>query len=166
MAVQGDKAYQIELLQENLQTIRKIAGWTIEELGDKIGVTKQTISNLENMKTKMSLTQYIAIRTILDYESHEHPENDILPKAINLLLDEGRNLSKEEYSKIKSSIDTVAAAASGGAESSVLSSLFSTVVGTAVIGVGLSLFPPISVLGGAAASLWIRKLYNNKDTDK
>lgn len=56
MAIQDKKIEQINLLQINLQTIRKLAGWTIEELGDRIGVTKQMISNLENMKTKMSLT--------------------------------------------------------------------------------------------------------------
>ena len=56
---------QIQYLQENLQSIRKIAKWTAEDLGKKIGVTKQTISNLENNRTRMNLTQYIAILTVL-----------------------------------------------------------------------------------------------------
>ena len=59
---------QINRLQENLSSIRKIAGWTAEVLGNKIGVTKQTISNLENNKTPMNFTQYIAIRSVLDAE--------------------------------------------------------------------------------------------------
>ena len=59
---------EIEKLQTNLQAIRKVAGWTTEELGEQIGVTKQTISNLENRKTKMTKTQYIALRTVIDYE--------------------------------------------------------------------------------------------------
>ena len=47
----------ISFLQDNLSSVRKIAGWTTEEFGDKIGVTKQTISNLENKKTAMTRTQ-------------------------------------------------------------------------------------------------------------
>ena len=37
---------EIRILQNNLKTIRTILNWTLEELADKIGVTKQTISNL------------------------------------------------------------------------------------------------------------------------
>lgn len=39
---------EIIKLQTHLLSIRKIASWTAQELGQKIGVTKQTISNLEN----------------------------------------------------------------------------------------------------------------------
>lgn len=46
----------IKKLQVNLSSIRKIAGWTAQDLGKKIGVTKQTISNLGNQKTEMTLT--------------------------------------------------------------------------------------------------------------
>ena len=58
----------ITKLQNNLLLIRNAGGWTAEVFGDMIGVTKQTISNLENKKTEMTKTQYIAIRAVLDYE--------------------------------------------------------------------------------------------------
>ena len=74
-------------LQNNLQTIRKVAGWTTEELGERIGVTKQTISNLENKKTEMTKTQYIALRTILDYEIVSNPDSIALARVIGVLLD-------------------------------------------------------------------------------
>lgn len=51
----------IKFLQDNLATLRKISGWTMQELGDKIGVTKQTISNLEKHKNKMSKLQAIGV---------------------------------------------------------------------------------------------------------
>ena len=38
---------KISKLQKNLAVIRKVAGWTAEDLGDRIGVSRQTISNLE-----------------------------------------------------------------------------------------------------------------------
>ena len=82
-----NKQKQIKRLQDNLSSIRKIAGWTAEQLGEKIGVTKQTISNLENNKSPMNLTQYIAIRSVLDHEIQSNPENTVLPEVITILLD-------------------------------------------------------------------------------
>ena len=32
---------------ENMLLIRRVVGWTAEELGSRIGVTRQTINNLE-----------------------------------------------------------------------------------------------------------------------
>ena len=77
---------EIAKLQNNLQAIRKIAGWTTEELGDKIGVTKQTISNIENHKTTMTKTQYIALRTVIDYEIATNTKNDTLAQVVATLL--------------------------------------------------------------------------------
>ena len=56
----------IEKLQKNLQAIRQAGGWTAEEFGNMIGVTKQTVRNLENHVTDMTKTQYIATRTVLE----------------------------------------------------------------------------------------------------
>lgn len=128
MSANSEKMKQIEALQENLQTIRKLAGWTIDELGEKIGVTKQTVSNIENKKTTMTVTQYIAIRTVLDYEIQEHPENEILKKSVLLLLDGTERVPKEEYLKIKESIEIIAAAVAGGAQRKAVSNMFDTVV--------------------------------------
>lgn len=86
----------IERLQDNLLTIRKIVGWTTEDLGKRIGVTKQTISNLENKKTKMTLTQYIAIRSVLDYELQVNQNQDSLIQIVSILLDEDLHAEKEE----------------------------------------------------------------------
>ena len=105
----------IKKLQTNLCAIRKIAGWTAQELGTKIGVTKQTISNLENQKTEMTLTQYIAIRTVLDYEMANNPANEVLPQVVHVLLDmPDENIDSENRQKIDHAISTLAAAAVGG----------------------------------------------------
>lgn len=44
------KEEYIEKLQNSLTIIRKVAGWSTEDLGNLIGVTKQKISNIENKK--------------------------------------------------------------------------------------------------------------------
>ena len=57
---------EIERMQKNLLLIRRTVGWTADEFGNRIGVSRQTINNLEAGRNKMSKTQYIAIRSILD----------------------------------------------------------------------------------------------------
>lgn len=59
---------EIQIMQDNLCELRKVAGWTAETLARKLGVTKQTISNLENQKVKLSRVQYIAIRSVFECE--------------------------------------------------------------------------------------------------
>lgn len=87
----------IRRLQENLFILRKICGWTTQELGDRIGLTKQTISNLENGKSIMSKLQYIGLRTIFQNEvdASNAPYAELLKNAIDKLLD--AKLTREEY---------------------------------------------------------------------
>ena len=59
-----------KILQDNLCLIRRDFGWTADELAQKIGTTRQTIKNLENIPKedptiKITQTQYLAIKQIL-----------------------------------------------------------------------------------------------------
>lgn len=90
----------ITKLQNNLLLIRNAGGWTAEEFGDKLGVTKQTISNLENKKTEMTKIQYIAIRAVLDYEMEENPNNELLRSAVNIAF-YSDEVSEEDQKKIQ-----------------------------------------------------------------
>lgn len=147
---------QVERLQENLQSIRRIAGWSAEDLGEKIGVTKQTIRNIENRKTKMTLTQYIAIRAVLECEVDESPENKLLGESISLLLDESGRMSPEEYQKAKNIVNTIAGAKAEGVEDETLLDTFLTLLkASALLGAGIALVPsPLGIVGG----LWLKKL--------
>lgn len=91
-------------LQDNLQFIRKAGGWSAQEFGDMIGVTKQTISNLENKKTAMSKTQYIAIRAVLDYEMAKRPDDKVLSSTVNLALNSD-DLSEEDRKKAQAFVE-------------------------------------------------------------
>ena len=57
MDAQWHKMNEIERLQDNLLLIRRAAGWTAEEFGERIGVTRQTINNLEAKRNKLNKTQ-------------------------------------------------------------------------------------------------------------
>ncbi len=160
MTEQQIRERQIRLLQQNLLSIRKIAGWTAEQLGDKIGVTKQTISNLENGKTPMNFTQYIAIRSILDYEAETNKENEVLPKVITILLDKNDEINDEEYTKVKAAVDTVAASAAGGIAGAALVTVFTGLVSPTLAGIGFGLLGPIGLIAGSAH--WLKKILNSK----
>lgn len=110
---------QIEKLQTNLSSLRKIAGWTAEDLGNELDVTKQTISNLETGKTKMSRVQYIAIRAVLDMEAKK---NENLSKAMNLVLNDYDSTAKEQE-KNEEKVKTVAAATNKGVSADMLGAI-------------------------------------------
>ena len=77
---------EISRMQSHLQLIRRVVGWTAEEFGERIGVSRQTINNLEAMppRSKLTKTQYIAMRSVLDVEINRHPEDTAM---LRLVLD-------------------------------------------------------------------------------
>lgn len=151
----GAGSRNIKRLQENLLSIRRLAGWTAENLGDRIGVTKQTISNLENNKTPMTLTQYIAIRAILDHEMERNKENTILPEAVHILLD--KDMGDEEYNDASGKIAAVSASAAGGTSMPSLAALFKSVIGDVItISTVGAIDAGVSVASGVLS--WLGKL--------
>ena len=64
----------IETMQTSLKQIRQVLGFGVQEFGDLIGLTRQTINNLETQKNKMSPTQYIAICAVIDNCIKNKPE--------------------------------------------------------------------------------------------
>ena len=148
------KQKQIDKLQQNLRSIRQIAGWTAERLGEKIGVTKQTIGDLENKKRPMTLTQYLAIRSILFEEIKTNPDNGtVLQQVIEILVDKGAELDDEQYSEIKDSVETVAATASKGKTGAPLAKLFITLLTSpGIIGVVTALGVILSQSGTGTTS--------------
>ena len=106
-----ERLIQAVRLQENLASIRKIAGWTAEDLGEMLGVSKQNISNLENDNTKLSQAQYVAIRHFLDYQVIHDPENIILPFIVYLLLDRPEIVG-HDYNSLKNTAQDIGVAAS------------------------------------------------------
>lgn len=94
-----------QILQDNLKSIREILNWTSEDLGNLIGVTKQTISNLETKNSKLTKLHYIAIRTVVDFEIEQLKSADSdRAKRAEMLLEvlskaEAENLDFDEISQ-------------------------------------------------------------------
>lgn len=147
----------ISLLQENLSVIRKVAGWTTEDMGSRIGVTKQTISNIETKKTKLTLTQYIAIRAVLDYEIQSNPDNKALAQVVDVLLNKDGEFSDEEEKKISDAVEIISAAAVGGAGTAVLAGTAAALLGAITPIVGAAI---------AGSAIWMPKVLDKMKNKK
>lgn len=62
---------KIEIMQHNLVHIRKRLGLSAIALGGMIGVTRQTVNNIESGRSKLTVTMYLAFMYVL--------EKDLLP---------------------------------------------------------------------------------------
>lgn len=56
----------IENFQTSMRAIRLLMGYSIIELAEYIGVTRQTINNLETGKSKMSTVQFLSLAAVVD----------------------------------------------------------------------------------------------------
>ena len=92
---------EIERLQDNLLLIRRAAGWTAEELGDRIGVTWQTINNLEAKRNKLNKTQYIAIRAVIEAEMAKAPEEtEMLGCLLEIFVDNPEKYNEKDKEEL------------------------------------------------------------------
>lgn len=83
----------IDVMQVSLKQIRQVLGFSVQEFGDLIGVTRQTINNLEMQKNKMSSMQYIAVCAVIDNYIKDKPE--LLPIISTILCsNEDKSVSK------------------------------------------------------------------------
>jgi transcriptional regulator with XRE-family HTH domain len=152
---------EISKLQDNLLVIRKVAGWTTTELGNLIGVTKQTISNLENKKTTMTKTQYIAIRAILDYKISSNTDNIVLAQVVDILLNSD-DIPEEEQEKVQNTMAFVSGAAEKGLSSTVIVAGMAALLGA--IGYAMD-GTRGAVLALTSSPKWLSKILKS-DNDK
>ena len=110
-----DRDLKIMRMQNNLGALRKIAGWTTEQLANKLDVSKQTVCNLENKEnhTKMKYSQYALLKMIFDEEIKNNLQNELLEKAMDVLINEP-DPDENKYNEKELYIDTLASAKYAG----------------------------------------------------
>ena len=102
---------EIERFDAIFPLVRKAVGWSAEEFGDKIGVTRQTISNLENKRIKVSKTTYIAMRFVLDEEMENHPdETEMLKVVLDSFVDNPEKYTDEQREEIRKKTELLSSA--------------------------------------------------------
>ena len=105
---------EMQIMQDNLCDLRKIAGWTAEVLAGKLGITKQTISNIENQKVKISTIQYIAIRAIFECELASNPSNTTLRKVMAVLFQAMPPVYSSRKDDIRAAMISIASISAAG----------------------------------------------------
>ncbi len=142
---------EIQRFQDNLLLIRKVLGWSEEEFGNRIGVTRQTINNLETKKNKLNKTQYIAMRAILNNEIINSKEDtEMLVCLLETIIDNPENYSDEERKKILEKANLLAPAIITKSNSrKEVSKEFKEILETLGIGIGIAVAAGIAgMLGG------------------
>ena len=158
---------EIERLQDNLLLIRRTVGWTAEEMGDRIGVTRQTINNLEAKRNKLNKTQYIAIRAILDAEMNQFPdETEMLRCILDVFIDNPEKYKKEDRDALLEKANMLTPSILAGTTSR--KAVSKELVGIAgamgfLVAAGAMALTAIPVAGAAVgASTWLAKVLKDK----
>ena len=78
---------EIDIFKRNLFWIRWLIGWTSEELGRQIGLTRQTITAIEtDPNYRLTRVYYYAMRYVIDDKIRSYPPEYI--EKYNQLLTE------------------------------------------------------------------------------
>lgn len=149
---------EIAELQSNLKMLRKLFGWTAEQLGKRLGVTKQTILNLEHGKPVMSKIQYIAIRSVMEAEaiSREGVERENLITVLSLVFNEDKAVNGEKRKKALDAAKVISNATAAGGETDITMRVLEgslSALGIGAIAINPALFVAIGVGGWIAGML-------------
>lgn len=99
---------EIQRMQENLLLIRRAVGWSAEEFGNRIGVTRQTINNIESGRNRLTKTQYIAMRSVLDAEIIKYPdETEMLRTILDVFVDYPEKYKQEDRESLMAKANLV-----------------------------------------------------------
>lgn len=161
---------EIQRMQDNLFLLRRTVGWTAEEFGDQIGVTRQTINNIESGRNKLTKTQYIAMRSVLDVEIAKHPEEtEMLRTLLDMLVDHPENYSKKDYDylleKANMMSPSILAGTSTRANVSTAWMKDAKKIGVIVAGLAALPFAGVPVVGAVIGS-WLAKAVNSTSKKK
>lgn len=152
---------EIGELQKNLEMLRKLFGWTAEQVGNRLGVTKQTVLNLEHGKPVMSKIQYIAIRTVMETEamSREGEEKENLLKVLSIVFNEDKSITKEQREKAINAAKVVSTATAAGAGITAMGVLTGSLT---ALGIGSIVVNPAiaAVAGAVGVGGWVAGMLN------
>ena len=154
---------EIQRMQDNLLLIRRAVGWSAEEFGNQIGVTRQTINNIENGRNKLTKTQYIAMRSVLDAEIARCPEEtDMLRTMLDVFVDHPDNYKEEDRNSLldKANLVTPSILAGTASRKAVSQEWMQAATGlgiAAAVAAG-----PMGVVGGLM-SAWLMKVVSGTD---
>lgn len=136
-------------LQDSLSTLRKVAGWSAEDLGRQLDVTRQTIVNLETGQTKLTKIQYLAIRAVFAARAQEMHDGT-LAALLSLLVDSDR-LDGADRTRIQSAVEGAAASVGRRAGAAAASGAAITALAALLAASTMSLAGPLAASVAASS---------------
>lgn len=104
--VREDNIPEMYRFQKNLSTCRKLLGWSCDDFGAYVGLSRQTVYNIEVNKSDISKTQYIAMRAIIDSEILSNPEETkVVALYLKMFVDNPEDYSDAERKVLKEKIN-------------------------------------------------------------
>lgn len=89
--------------EPHLLLTRRLIGWSAAAFGEKIGVSRQTINNLETGRSHLSKTEYLLIRRVLEDEfDPDANEPSMLEILLEMLVDHPEEYSEAERQEVLS----------------------------------------------------------------
>lgn len=108
----------LKIFRRNLSNLRSLSGLTVEEMGEMLGLTRQAVWSLENGKTNLTATQYVAWYSILQLksvaESTDARQRNYLLRALRVVSDDLEFYSDEELEKYEKILDQLVRAKKAG----------------------------------------------------
>lgn len=153
---------EIDRLQQHLLLVRRAVGWSAEEFGERIGVTRQTINNLEAGRNKLTKTQYIAMRSVLDAEIAAFPEEtEMLCLILDVFVDNPDKYKEKDRERILTQANMITPSILAGSTSrkDVSESMMAF---AATIGVMLGTFGPLSAPTIGSSAWIVKTLFGQK----
>ena len=161
---------EIKRLQDNLLLIRRAVGWTAEEFGNQIGVTRQTINNIESGRNKLNKTQYIAMRSVLDAEMVRCPEEtEMLRILLDVFIDHPEKYKESDKEKLLEKANLVTPSIlAGTASRAAVSKEWMKAAGAIGLAAGAAIAAmPLGIVGvGGVVSAWLAKSIISSDKKK
>lgn len=156
---------EIIRMQKNLLLIRRTVGWTAEEFGDRIGVTRQTINNIESGRNKLTKTQYIAMRSVLDAEIIQAPEEtEMLKVLLDVLVDHPDKYKEKDREELLAKANLMAPSILAGTTSRANVSKEWMKATSAIVGISATaLLGSLGLgVGMSAINVWLAKTIVDK----
>ena len=93
------RSNMIETMQKSLKQIRQTLGIKVQDFGEYLGVSRQSINNLETQKNYMSVSQYLAVASLLDFKFKENP--DCYGWVISILKNNDTSKTRSTFNNIE-----------------------------------------------------------------
>lgn len=106
------KNKEIEEFQKHLPIIKNILGWSDKQMGEKIGISRQSVNNLIHGRFALSESMYRLIRYVIDDEINAKPkeETEMIRLFLDAFIDNPNQYSVETKDKIYKETDIYSSA--------------------------------------------------------